>query len=212
MSSLMSPARLRAPRAAVAAVERARLSLVPTGRVRAPRAPFAVLVLALLGVGVVGLLLFNTHMQQASFYATSLQKQADDLTAQQQKLAMELDALRDPQHLAEQARGLGMVAPAVPAFIELATGRVLGTPTAGTGEDAVRVSAPPAPRPQPLRPKPIVHTVLAQTASTGASQAATGATTGQTGQSPTATGPASAGGGAAAGRNGQVTTDPGATP
>ena len=57
-------------------------------------------------------------MQQASFYATSLQQQADDLTAQQQKLAMELDALRDPQHLAEQARELGMVAPAVPAFID----------------------------------------------------------------------------------------------
>src|SRR5690349_3321053 len=106
MSSLASPARVRVQRTAIAAVERARLSLVPAVRARAPRAPFAVLVLAVLGVGVVGLLMFNTHMQQDSFYATRLQQQADALTAQKQKLQADLDALRDPQAVAAAGKRL----------------------------------------------------------------------------------------------------------
>ena len=43
------------------------------GRTQAARTPFVVLVIGLLVAGVVGLLMFNTHMQQASFRATALQ-------------------------------------------------------------------------------------------------------------------------------------------
>ena len=59
--------------------------------------------------GVVGLLLFNTSMQQVSFAATALEDQATTLTAQQQALQMELDRLRDPQRVAGAATRLGMV-------------------------------------------------------------------------------------------------------
>ena len=62
MSELVSQARARAPRFAEAAAERARLTLVPPRRMRAPRAPLAVLIFVILGAGVVGLLMFNTHM------------------------------------------------------------------------------------------------------------------------------------------------------
>lgn len=159
----MSQARSRAPRFAEAAVERARLTLVPTGRARAPRAPFAALVFAILGAGVVGLLMFNTHMQQASFYATRLQHQAEDLTARQQALDMELERMRAPQRLAQAGKALGMVAPGVPAFVRLSDGTVVGTPTPASPEDAVRIDPVPAGLPAPLRRKPIIVKVPAQT-------------------------------------------------
>ncbi|MBO9520335.1 MAG: hypothetical protein J7518_02255 [Nocardioidaceae bacterium] len=155
MSALAGPAKaLRTSRAA-AAVERARLSLVQPRRTPAPRAPFVVLVLAILGAGVVGLLMFNTHMQQTSFYATRLQQQADDLVARQQKLDMELEGLRDPQRLAVAARDLGMVAPGVPAFIRLGDGSRVGSPTVASPEDAVQIKPKPPALPLPLKPKPI---------------------------------------------------------
>lgn len=206
MSSLRSPAGFRAARPAIAAVERARLALVPTRRVRAPRAPFAVLVLAILGAGVVGLLMFNTQMQQASFYATSLQNQADDLAARSQSLDMELDRLRDPQRLAEAAKGLGMVAPSVPAFVTLSDGRVAGTPVPAAAEDAVRIKPLPAQLPPALRLPPIIKKVMAP-ATTGAT---TGATAGATGQTTPVHGPASTAGATAAGRNGAASADQGA--
>lgn len=161
MSSLVSQARARAPRLAETAVEKARLTLVPTRRTAAPRAPFAVLVFAILGAGVVGLLMFNTHMQQASFYATRLQTRADELTAKQQKLDMELERLRAPQRLAEAGKQLGMVAPGVPAFVKLGDGTIVGTPTPASPEDAVRINPLPAELPRPLRPDPIVVRVPA---------------------------------------------------
>jgi hypothetical protein len=160
MSSLVSQARARAPRFAEAAVERARLSLVPVRRTRPPRAPFAVLVFAILGAGVVGLLMFNTHMQQASFYATRLQQQADDLTARQQALDMDLERLRAPQRLAEAGKELGMVAPGVPAFVRLSDGSVVGTPTPASPDDAVRIDPLP-PGLGALQRKPIIVRVPA---------------------------------------------------
>jgi len=161
MSSLVSQARARAPRFAEAAVERARLSLVPVRRTRPPRAPFAVLVFAILGAGVVGLLMFNTHMQQASFYATRLQQQADDLTAKQQSLDLDLEQLRAPQRLAEAGKALGMVAPGVPAFVRLSDGTVVGTPTPASPEDAVRIEPLPPGLPPALQRKPIIVRVQA---------------------------------------------------
>lgn len=162
MSTLFSQARTRAPRLAEAAVERARLTLVPARRTRAPRAPFAVLVFAILGAGVVGLLMFNTHMQQASFYATRLQQRADNLTARQQALDMELERLRAPQRLAEAGKELGMVAPGVPAFVRLSDGTVVGDPTPASPEDAVAINPVPPGLPAQLKRKPIIVKVPAQ--------------------------------------------------
>jgi hypothetical protein len=105
--------------------------------------------------------MFNTHMQQASFYATRLQARADDLTARQQKLDMELERLRAPQRLAEAGKRLGMVAPDVPAFVKLADGTVVGTPTPATPEGAVRINPLPPQLPPPLRPPPIIVRVPA---------------------------------------------------
>ncbi len=163
MSSLIDSARVgartRVPRFAEAAVERARLTVVPPrrslGRTQAARTPFAVLVLVMLATGVVGLLMFNTNMQQASFKATALQDRVSVLTAKEQALAMELDELRDPQHLAVAAKALGMVAPSQPAFVRLSDGRVLGNPTPATPAEAVRINPLPARLPASYRQKKI---------------------------------------------------------
>jgi hypothetical protein len=121
--------------------------------------PFAVLVFGILAAGVVGLLVFNTHMQQQSFYATSLQRQADALVAEKQSLSMELERLRDPQRVAARAKRLGMVAPSVPAFIRLSDRTVVGDPVAATPEDAVAIRSAPPPKPAVLNPAPLVITV-----------------------------------------------------
>jgi len=156
MSTLMSQARNRVPRFAEAAVERARLTVVPRRATRAPKVPFVTLVSLLLVGGVVGLLLFNTSMQQASFTATALEDKASLLDAKEQALRMKLDNLRDPQRVAERAKRLGMVPPGSPAFIRLSDGTVLGNPEPASVEDAMRISPLPARKPKNLRPDPVI--------------------------------------------------------
>jgi hypothetical protein len=191
MSSLINAAkegaRTRVPRFAEAAVERARLTVVQprraVGRTQAARTPFAVLVIAMLVAGVVGLLMFNTNMQQASFKATALQNQANTLTAKEQSLNMTLDDLRNPQRLAVAAKKLGMVPPAQPAFIRL-DGTVLGAPAPATGENSVRINPLPTQAPPSLKRKVVVIKVRPKTTTTTTtgSQADTrGASTAQTG-------------------------------
>jgi hypothetical protein len=156
MSALINQARNRVPRIAEAAVERARLTVVPRGRSRAARVPFVTLVSLLLVGGVVGLLLFNTSMQQASFTATAMEAKAAALDAREQSLQMDLERLRDPQRVAVKARSIGMVPPGSPAFLRLSDGKVLGNPAPAVAEDGIRVVPLPTRKPKNLRPDPVV--------------------------------------------------------
>ena len=156
MSSPALQPRTRVSRIAQEAVDKARLSVVPRMRTRAPRVPFVTLVSLVLVAGIVGLLLFNTSMQQASFAASSLQDEADTLAAREQTLRMELDELRNPQRVAEEAQSMGMVIPAAPVFLDLATGKTSGVRTPATRENAIQL-LPPAPViPAVLAPAPTV--------------------------------------------------------
>src|SRR3712207_1098575 len=156
MSDWRATARQRLPRLApqlyTAAVNRARLTVVPRQEPRAPRAPFVVLVAAVLLVGVVGLLLFNTSMQQGSFRATALEARATALHATRQSLEMELDRLRDPQEVAVRAQRFGMVPIANPAFLTLPDGRTLGEARPATPEDVQRLTPLPTRKPAEYRP------------------------------------------------------------
>jgi hypothetical protein len=156
MSSPAFQIRSRVPRIAEAAVERARLSVVPRRRVRAARVPFVTLVSLVLLGGVVGLLLFNTSMQQASFAATSLETQAGNLSAREQTLRMELDDLRDPQRVAQQAQRMGMVTAPVPAYLDLSDGKILGVPTVATRLNQLRLEPKAPALPAILNPPPIL--------------------------------------------------------
>src|SRR5688572_11627352 len=164
-ASPLGPIRRRVPKVAEQAVTRARLRVVPRRRTRTPRIPFVTLVSLVLVGGVVGLLLFNTSLQQASFAASSLEAQARTLTAREQTLRMELDDLRDPQRVAEQAQRMGMVPAVSPAFLNLSDGSVVGVPTAATRENGLRILARPPRKPAVLTPDPIVHEEVADTGS-----------------------------------------------
>lgn len=163
MSSPHPTGRPRVQRIAEAAVERARLSVVP--RVvpsRAPRVPFVTLVSLVLLGGVVGLLMFNTTMQQNAFAATALEQKAADLSSRKQTLRMELELLRDPQRVAERAQELGMVPAPSPAFLRITDGKVLGVPTVATREGAFDIRPTPPRKPAVLTPAPIVIEVPAR--------------------------------------------------
>jgi hypothetical protein len=150
MSAWMGQARSRLPRLAEDAVERARLTVVPRRPQRTPRMPFMVLVATVLLGGVVGLLLFNTHMQTGSFRATALEQQVDALHAKEQSLRMELDQLREPQRVATRAQELGMVPITNPAFLRLSDGKVLGDAVPASAEDGQRLDPLPPQRPGDL--------------------------------------------------------------
>ncbi|MGZ4534907.1 MAG: hypothetical protein ACXVXE_05135 [Nocardioidaceae bacterium] len=183
MSALMNQARNRVPRFAEAAVEHARLTVVPRRHTRAARVPFMVLVSLLLVGGVTGLLAFNTSMQQASFTATSLQERATVLNAEQQSLQMSLERLRDPQRLAVRARAMGLVPAPSPAFLRLSDGKILGAPAPALVTDGIRVQPLPTQKPLSLRPPAVtVPSKQAPTAHAGSSHAGNG---------PAATGAAS---------------------
>jgi len=145
-----------------AALQRARLTVVPRARTRTSPVPFVMLVSFVLLAGVIGLLMFNTSMQQAAFAATSMEQQASTLTAREQTLRMELEGLRDPQRVAREAQAMGMVIPASPAFLRLSDGKVLGTPTAATREDPLRLLPRAPKKPAVLDPAPNVVTVVGE--------------------------------------------------
>ena len=158
MSSPVPQFRTRIPRIAEVAVERARLTVVPRRRTRAARMPFVALVTIVLLGGVVGLLLFNTSMQQSSFAATALEGQADTLAARQQTLQMELDRLRNPQRIAAAAQKLHMVQAGNPAFVQLGSGEVSGEPSAGDPALGFPIW-PTITKPAAINPRPHVVTV-----------------------------------------------------
>lgn len=160
--SSAAPQRARLPRSAPqlaqAALERARLTVVPRSRrrTRAPRVPFVTLVSTVLLGGVIGLLLFNTSMQQASFRQTALERQASDLSARQEALEMQLQDLRDPQRVAQRAQALGMVIPTTGSgILDLATGTVHGDPRPAGPEGRLPLVPPPPTRPADLDPEPV---------------------------------------------------------
>lgn len=190
MSSHLSPAaqvRQRIPRIAETAVERARLTVVPRRRTRAARVPFVALVSLLLVGGVVGLLLFNTSMQQASFATTALEEQATSLSAREQTLKMDLERLRDPQVLAEKARREGLVPPPPPCFLH-PDGSVEGTCTPAVAADALPIAPPPPAKPAELTPDPVIIPARGTTGTgsgsgdTTSGNGATGRPDGRTGQ------------------------------
>jgi cell division protein FtsB len=104
------------------------LRLVPSVPVDAPRAPFIVFVIAVLGVGLVGLLLLNTSLQKRAFEVSSLQRSTAALADQQSELEQHAADLSAPEAVAARAVELGMVANTNPVFLRLSDGKVLGNP------------------------------------------------------------------------------------
>jgi hypothetical protein len=169
MSSPVRQLRVRVPHIAQEAVDRARLTVVPRTRRRAPKVPFIALVTLVLMGGVVGLLMFNTSMQQASFTAASLERQATALAELEQSLDAELEGLRDPQRIAQQAQAMGMVVPRSPSFLSLSDGDITGPAVPASAEDGVTLHGRAPAKPEVLQPRRTVVTETDQPDARGAS-------------------------------------------
>lgn len=98
---------------------RSRLRVVPGRPLRPQRAPFVVLVLFILGVGLVGLLLLNTTLQQGTFELSDLERRTALVRERHAELIGEVASRSEPGALATRARQLGMVAGADLRFLHL---------------------------------------------------------------------------------------------
>jgi hypothetical protein len=123
--------------------------------------PFVTLVSLVLLGGVVGLLCFNTQMQQASFAATALEQQSTNLAAREQTLHDDLQQLRSPQHVATLAQAAGMVVPPTACTVHLAAGTTDKNCAAADATSTPRLLPEPPQKPAVLDPKPLVVEVPA---------------------------------------------------
>lgn len=105
---------------------------------QAARMPFVLLVVALLGGGLISLLLLNSALNEGSFQLTKLKKETTALTDEEQALQRDVDAYSAPDALQRRAQELGLVPGGSPVFID-ADGKVTGTAV------AAEAPAPPSP-------------------------------------------------------------------
>ncbi|GIJ68633.1 hypothetical protein [Virgisporangium ochraceum] len=129
------PARRSAP--AGGAGDRAGISVVPPLPVSAPRAPFVALVLSVVVVGVLGILVINTKINEGAFHLHDLKAQQGNLDQHEQRLQREIAEKESPGNLAAAARQLGLVRAESPAFLRLPDGRQLGVPKPASGPASV---------------------------------------------------------------------------
>ncbi len=83
----------------------------------ARRAPFTLLVLALVGLGLVGLLVLNTAIAADSFTQRTIGREVATLQLQEQQLRQQVSTAQAPAALAEAAKRLGMVPMGTPGFV-----------------------------------------------------------------------------------------------
>ncbi|WP_405711804.1 MULTISPECIES: septum formation initiator family protein [unclassified Streptomyces] len=120
--------------------------LMPSRPSNAARTPFVLLVVALLGGGLITLLVLNSALNEGSFRLSELKKRTTGLTDEQQALQRDVDNYSKPDALERRARELGMVPGGSPAFLN-PDGTVRGVPAETTAEPtpAPKNSAPAAP-------------------------------------------------------------------
>ncbi|HLX48284.1 MAG TPA: hypothetical protein VKS82_08120 [Streptosporangiaceae bacterium] len=102
-----------------------------------PRTPFVLLLLALLGGGLVCLLLINTTLAQGSFQITAIQQKNASLAQQVQAAEQQTTALRSPASIAARAQQLGMRPVGRLHFLDLKNGRIYSQPAKEPGVRAV---------------------------------------------------------------------------
>jgi hypothetical protein len=103
------------------------------------RAGLVVASLALLAVGLVGLLLLNVSLEKGAFVRRTQLAQLEQLSDQREGLREQIAALEAPQSLASRAAALGMVEAPNAAFLAK-DGRILGVPSPGVANRAATVT------------------------------------------------------------------------
>jgi hypothetical protein len=95
---------------------------------RRAKAGFAVFLIGLVVVGVAGVLVLNTKINENSFRLGDLRQTQAALSLQEQQLQQQLADLESPGNLRAAATRLGLVPAGSPAYISLPDGRVVGVP------------------------------------------------------------------------------------
>ena len=121
---------------------------VPAPRLRVVSAPthtrsragLVVASLAVLAVGLVGLLLLNVSLEKGAFVRRTQQSEIEQLSEQRQALQEALAARQAPQSLAAKAAALGMVEDPSVAFVRARDGGVLGQPSPGVAKRPATVT------------------------------------------------------------------------
>jgi hypothetical protein len=129
-----------------------RLRVVTAPRHTRSRAGLVAVCVALLVLGLVGLLLLNVSLERGTYDLRDQSSRAEQLREQKQRLEVEMRAQQSPANLYARAHGLGMVdGPASPVFLKGRT--TLGVPTPAPTPPRPTVTAKPSPsvtaKPQP---------------------------------------------------------------
>jgi hypothetical protein len=115
---------------------RGRLRMVPPTPARLARFPFILVLIGVFAVGMAGLLLLNTTLQNQAFQARRLDREATALAYQQAALASQIDQLGGAAELARRASALGMRPNTQPAFLVLPGGKIVGDTKRVSGGEA----------------------------------------------------------------------------
>lgn len=97
--------------------------------------PFVLSLGVLLALGMVGLLLLNTALQEQGFAVQDRQKAAAQLGYKVAALETEVTEARSSAGLAVAAAKLGMVPNPYPVYLSLPSGDIIGNPTRMTGNE-----------------------------------------------------------------------------
>lgn len=105
--------------------------VAPPEPVTTARAPFVLSVLGLISVGIVGLLVLNTAINENAFMLQDLRENQTTLDASEQQLTDELADLSAPNNLAVAAERLGLVEADNITYLRLPDGKELKMPKPG---------------------------------------------------------------------------------
>ena len=109
------------------------LEIAPSRAQRRARPRLVHVLVTLGGIGVILLaqLLLSIWIADGAYQVHALQTEQVQLQRSQGALGEQLDQLGSPQSVAARAEQLGMVSSGNPAYLDLTTGAVSGTPSAG---------------------------------------------------------------------------------
>ncbi|MEL4357317.1 MULTISPECIES: hypothetical protein [unclassified Luteococcus] len=139
MSALLAPLEQPRTRPSAATGERPALRAVAASPLKLSRVGFIIFLTTVLGLGMVGILLLNTTIQQRAQTVAAAQRTAEDLGYEQASLTAKAEQLRSSSDLANRAWEMGMRPNPYPVFIQLdadgRTSRIVGEPTRVSGSE-----------------------------------------------------------------------------
>lgn len=116
----------------------------------APRHRLLLASVAVLALGLLGVLLLNTVISQGAFRQFRLELDLVKLSETEERLAREVQLAESPLSVERRARALGMVPAGSPLFLRLEDGAILGEPVPAPAPTG-KVSFQGAPGIQPTR-------------------------------------------------------------